>query len=63
MLLLITGSEGLTFDKIGSVRYQHPYIISLVSAKPGKILPSVKKIFFLGVVSCFMCTSTTLAVK
>ena len=34
--------------KIGSVRYQHPYIISLVSAKPGKILPSVKKKFFGG---------------
>ena len=39
---------GTDLHKIGSVRYQHPYIISLVSAKPGKILPSVKKIFFGG---------------
>src|ERR1700678_2663458 len=44
--------------KVAGTRIQPPYIISLVSAKPGKILPLKKKKKM--VQSRFMCTSTIL---
>ena len=52
----VTGHAEQYSTKIGSVRNQHLYVISLVSAKPGKILPS--RIFFLAQWR-LLCTSST----